>query len=92
MNFLPIINDVFSTLLVLACWILAHQNAGGCEPFTRAISAGYGALAMLAMGSMLFRHMPELIWIAPYLVLGSKGVLALTLLGVSARLGRLYRE
>lgn len=91
MNLLPLINDAFSILLVLACWTLAHQNSGGREPFARVIAAGYGALAMLAMGSMVFRHMPELVWVVPYLVLGSKGVLALTLLGVSARLGRLYR-
>ena len=90
MNFLLVADNIVSSVLVIVCWWLAHQNSGGREPFKRSIATGYSLLAMAVLASMLVHNFADLQWLVPYTELAARTVLALTLGAVAARLAWLY--
>lgn len=85
-------NNVFSVALIMVCWSLAHQNAGGTQPFGKLIAAGYGLLSMNVIVSMGLRNWPSLDHLVPVSVLFGKVVLVATLGAVAWRLAIIKRN
>lgn len=90
MNFLLVADNIVSSVLVIVCWWLAHQNSGGREPFKRSIATGYSLLAMAVLASMLVHNFANLHWLVPYAELVGRSVLTVTLGAVAACLAWLY--
>ena len=84
-----IANNILSTVLIIVCWWLAHQNAAGREPFGRSIATGYALLAMDVLANMLFRSFEEMQHLLPYSLLFGKVILTATLWLVAIRLSQL---
>lgn len=83
-----IANNILSVLLIGVLFWLAHENSAGKEPYSRAISCGYGFWALLVAFVMLFRNaeFENIEW----LTLAAKGVMVYTLTLVLFRLKRIY--
>lgn len=92
MNLLGAMDNLTSVALILVCWVLAHQNSGGTEPFRRLIAFGYGCVGTGALCNVVFRSIEGGLYLLPYSILASKFALALTLSIVSVRLALLYRQ
>lgn len=90
MNWLLVVDNIVSVVLVIVCWWLAHQNSGGDEPFKRSIATGYSLLAMTVLASLLVHNSAGLLWMVPIMDVVARGVLAITLGAVAARLAWLY--
>ncbi|MGR3452950.1 hypothetical protein [Pseudooceanicola sp.] len=80
MDWLLIWNNITSSVVILACWWLAHVNARSSPP-GRAIAAGYSLIGISVLFTMVVRNLamaPSPI--TPWLIVVTKGLLAVTLL------------
>jgi len=80
MDWLLIWNNITSSVVILACWWLAHVNARASPP-GRAIAAGYSLIGLSVLFTMVVRNLAVGDWpIVPWLVVLTKALLAVTLL------------
>lgn len=80
MSLLLIANNLSSGVVILACWWLAHLNARA-KPPGRAIAAGYAILGLSVLFTALVRNLGlDLQPVVPWLIVGTKTILAVTFL------------
>ena len=84
MNWLLLINNLSSGVLVIACWWLAHQNARSRPP-GRWIAGGYALLGFSALLTAIVRNLGVP---SDWLTVLSKIILAGTLILVILRRAR----
>lgn len=89
MDWLLIANNLSSSVVILACWWLAHVNARAAVP-GRAIAAGYSLVGISILFTMVVRNLaleasPLTLW----LIVMTKALLAVMLLLTIYRRARL---
>lgn len=89
MDWLLISNNLTSSIVILACWWLAHVNARSVPP-GRAVAAGYSLIGISVLFTMVVRNLAvEPSPITPWLIVVTKALLAGTMLLTIYRRARL---
>ena len=80
MTALLIANNLTSTVVVIACWWLAHINARARPP-GRAIAAGYALIGISVLFTALVRNLAiGPVYVTPWLIVTTKALLGATFL------------
>jgi len=80
MSWLLIANNVTSAVVILACWWLAHINARSRPP-GRAIAAGYALIGISVLFTLVVRNLAiDGAPVVPWMIVVTKGLLAVTFL------------